>query len=441
MVAAALGSCAARPTLPEWRYPGFDQNHTHVVPVAWRAEWIVEPVAVADLPSGAGSDATLLFADIVAGPEPEIVICGTRSLAIFGESGNLIAERALAEPHRAGLAADYDGDGKEDVYFGTVGAARPVVRIWNGRGDVIYEFGPDDSASDYRSFLPVLLRDGRLYVLARENWPDSPRGLLCYRVPGFQELWDFALPSDPLSMIVQPGRSGSEVFTFSGTARAQGVFQHLGRDRSSASDLDAAVRLFRTNPAGEVVGQHAVTVGGATLAGNAEFLPLGPDPADALLLIHRSAQDPEASTPTALHVLEAETGVAMASYLLGEERLGGIRVVTGPDQARIVLLTATGPASSRLRLMDERLRVLLEADLDRGPAVLGTVLAPSASRTDAMCFFVLTPGALMLYDSSLRGRTVAVSHDATQMLCSATGDRGLIVLLGKELEILRLAVR
>jgi hypothetical protein len=412
-----------------------------VLPARWDDRWVLQPVARMATAVGVQSDpdagTVLLFGDLAGGPGPEVVLFGSGTLLIYTPEGELVVKRIFPTPMQAGLLADYDGDGKADIFVGTAGAARPAISVVNGRGDTIFEYRVPDGAPDYRSFLPVGVERGRLYVLARESWPDSPRGLLCYRVPGFETVWEFALPSTPLGVAVQRRRDGSAVFTFSGSAPAQGVFQRLGKYLGPAGTLDAEVRLFRADADGEVVDKAAVTVDGRTLAGTATFMPLEDDPDGRILMVHRPAQDPDYATPAVLYLIDPASAASVAAYPLGAERLAGLRVVPTKQGPRIILLTDAPGGESLLRLLDGDLRVLAQAAIAAGSARLGTVLMPPAKEEDGIRFFVFAPGDLWLYDASLGCRVVAAADGITQMVTSVSADGGWVVLLGRELRTFR----
>lgn len=270
-----------------------------------------------DLPPLSGTNTLLATGDVLGTEEPEIVVADTSSVCVFSLQGKPITQRTYKDKNiRPAFLYDADRDGKLDILCGSTSSGDLSIRMINGFGNVVRKFSVSSEEKTYTSLLPRFVYNGSLFVVAKEGWIDSPRGVLAFTFPDFSTRWLFSLPSNPVELCVRFTEKGDEVLTISHITRHTGMYPRLGTFDHKLKPGDASIRLFQTNSAGDIINYRQIMPAKnhiwnrnpeysgegiknitfqAPLAGIGLFYPLGTSCTDPFILIQNVFEDDPAA--------------------------------------------------------------------------------------------------------------------------------------------------
>lgn len=195
----------------------------------------------------------LFIGDMLGSDKWEVLLFDGEHLRTYSLEGNLLSS-SVPSPNNLipGVFSDYDGDGKEDLFFGSQIDKGAKIRIYNGLGRSIGGFTESELAEGIGRFIPLRFEGDRLYVLADEHWPHAPRGMIAYRLPDFKRQWFFTLPQRPLGFM-SFGTSADPRYVFSMESLESATFLDIGTHSARSRYGDDKICLTVTNPRGTVI--------------------------------------------------------------------------------------------------------------------------------------------------------------------------------------------
>lgn len=439
--AAAFVACDGGGAEP-WRYTGFDANHSHSYPIAWRDTWTVREERRFPHPNeGRGM---VLAGDVRGSAAPELLFADDRHVTVLSLAGKQIDRFAMpVVPAAPGFLFHADRDGKLDLAVGSANQAEPTFFATNGLGRSVHQYSIDETARDYRSLIPVVRSQDEIYLMTREHWVDSPRGFIRYSLESRTEAWEYRIPGNPIDLRVDD-TSHSRTFLVSYTTRPTGHARVIGTAHEPAdAGIDALVRLIRFDESGHTQAASLVNVRGEPLAGNAHLYPVPGMPGSALLR-HDQIAYADAAGPADFvdfHLLpvtdegEARTE-AQYSHRFHAAAFVDFRLLEVDGEALlVVLLRRDGETVLELRDLEFALRGEVPVPSNATEPRLGTVLSdPSGS--EAPSFFVLAGPSLLRYGADLELLDRFDSPGAKTMLVSLDEEGGTVVLVGDTVRIM-----
>lgn len=215
-------------------------------------------------------------ADFLGSSRAETAVLGKGVVRIYSPRGRLLSSFTLSDgAYLPVLVHDYDGDGKKDFYFGTSRAPRPKIAVYSGLGRRIGQVVLTDHQFDGSVFLPAAVSGDRLYAVSRESWPDRPRGIFSFQLPGMELLWFFHLPVLPVGVSVQKRNDGDEILIVNHQTIATSLWRYLGKDQEFVDNSDITLQMIALDREGNLV-NHGELAGesGERFTGTVHFFPL-----------------------------------------------------------------------------------------------------------------------------------------------------------------------
>ena len=467
-----LAGCSAS-EMPAWRHPGFDPNGTNTYPVAWNPDWKATRVAAVGRPVYTpGGETSAFLGDVWGSAEPELVLADHADLSVLDMDGRLLGRFPFPVDRAApAFLNDIDADGKLDLVAGSVEETEPSFFVMNGAGKTIHHYLVEETSRDYRSFKPRFVRGNALYIMAQENWVDSPRGFIRYSLPDGREDWEFHIPGDPQDLRIRESLDGTARFVTSYLTRPTGYGLFLGIDRiRMEAGSDAEAHLIQFDEAGRTLTAEPIRPGEEVLRGDLDMYPLPSHAAADFFMLRRPvAEIGIDADPTAvdLFMLQAAGREASRPEITGSRRVSGgnfrgVRHLETREGLRTALLWRSEKGVV-LELLDEELRSLVrtavpgtavgmpsagsdgaasvalsaDAPIEEPHVGFGPVLdLPGDNRAPAL--FVFAGDELLLYDHTLSRHPVLTTEGGRRLLLTANRDGGLLVTLGDRVEIWRL---
>lgn len=410
----------------------------------------------------------LFTGDVYGNTAPEIIITDRTSFSVFTAGGEPLSETEIPEKTLApSFLYDYDRDGKLDLLCGSTSSENIAVTVLNGCGSIIQQLGLSLEENAYSSIYPQFISADTLYCTVKGIWADSPRGAVALELPNFDEKWTFFIPSDPIKISMQYTAAGDELFTISHITLHTGRFSHIGTGEKRLKPGDNSIRLFRTNPAGEVLCCSELLYGAGhryhpyvypamgnstgppetafppvrsaetPLPGRGEFFALGPDAADSLLLVQTIFEDDPAAPYFYLHLVDgtAENISATTGPFPGSfkelQLLPEIVILWKPKRQE-----GGGPDIHRIDLLSLELQPVRGKQLPGSTACLGPVLA--AEEPGSVRFFAAAGDSLFLFDGELNVQSQWPADSPVQLGKLTSGGEDYLAAAGGSLEVWRL---
>lgn len=353
---------------------------------------------------------------------------------------------------------DFDGDGKQDMLFGSISSENLTITAVNGCGDVIAGYDIKDQNQSYSAVLPQCIHDNVLYSIVREGWPNSPRGLLSQNLPQFNEKWTFMIPSDPMKLSYHFSSSGQPIFTISHITRDTGMFRRIGIDPVYIFHGDMSIRLFQTDSEGTILCSEELRFApdhqynriaalpenmetvypGAPMPGRGEFFPLGSGSADPFLLVQNVFENDGRAPYFFIHLLERQSAGITVSCGPFPGFYRDLRIIpddgSGNYPFHFIILSESAETAWRLDLLSPDLTPLQKHRFESSSACLGPV-TPAKSDPGRSFFFFADSGALYLYDFLFTKLDSWPSDTPREINYIEDDDKQLLVSAGKSLEI------
>ncbi len=195
----------------------------------------------------------LYIGDMLGSDKWEVLLFTGERLRTYSLGGVLLSSSAPSLNNLIpGVFSDYDGDGKQDLFFGSHTEKGAQIRVYNGLGRSIGGFTESEQADGIGRFIPLRSEGDRLYVLADENWPHAPRGMIAYQLPDFKRQWFFTLPQRPLGFM-SFGTSSDPRYVFSMESLESATFLDIGTHSERSRYGDDEICLTVTNRRGTVI--------------------------------------------------------------------------------------------------------------------------------------------------------------------------------------------
>lgn len=446
-IAVGAVSCDGGPVTAEWRYPGGDVEGGNTYPAA--IERFGEPEMIAHRPLVLSDDRPeavpeLLVGDLRGADGPEVVVVLAHRASAFSLHGRALFEREFDGPVTAGFLKDYDGDGKSDLFLGTTGGALPTLRILNGAGVQLLARRDRRHDRDYRVFVPLAYDDGLLFILGRQRWAYSIRGIAAYQLPEFEADWEFVVPFEPLGVAAAPEATSADWrYAISNMTLGQGVFLEIGTDGSPGWGLDSANHLVLVGPNGEMAGLELILWDGERLRGAVEFLGRGFAARGKLLAVHTGTVGEDAGAAAepvvSLLVVDVRTGRVNASARFPGLDAVHVRIVHAMTPEPEVIVLGRRGRAWRLMRLDASLHPLQVVAIDGASLFLGPVLTYATETEDR--FFLAADDELMLMDLSFTAVLQIPIKPASRMVYVERERDAVLLLAGDHLQVFSVPAR
>lgn len=323
------------------------------------------------------SDAlSLVVADVLGNRSPEILAIGRSGVTVYDSAGRLRRQFALPAANLVfGTYADIDGDGKDDLLFGSRDAAPTRVLAMNGAGNPVFHSVVEDVALTFRELVPTAIGDGVVYAYARPSWPRSPRGVVAFNLHDSALRWVSYTPADPIAVALVTDHAGMRRIVVSSSSTAYGTFTGLGPARRAMPGMDAQARLYVLDLDGEPSGTAPTLFPKELVAaaddGDPRFLPAGgvtnfvemiADSAHALVYYTPADEIPPAVHHVAAPVLvkvEITDGSVQASFRPAQGTIRAVAPWTHSENALAAVLVEDQSAFTVV-LIDAELRAVVE---------------------------------------------------------------------------------
>ncbi len=411
-----------------------------------------EKISTRPLPGG-GSP-RLFIGDVHGTETPEILVTGHSGLSVFDFRGRLLTESTFTDKSLdPGFLYDYDRDGKLDIVYGSTASDNLAVTVVNGCGNIIYRSRLPEQV--YASVHPQFISHHTFFIVAREGWNTSPRGIIAADLPDLSVKWTFVLPSDPIKLSRQHSPEGEEIYTISHRTRHTGKYLYLGTEGRRLKPGDNSIRLFRTNPKGEIIDYRELLSGpehtyhpfrGVSLPavpplpGKGDFFPLGPN-SDAPLLLIQTVLEDEPNVPFFyLHLVGPDTAEISRSIGPFFGAFEDLRLVPAAGSSRrFLILWEQQRKQHRIDLFSSNLRHRGGKTFSGDTACLGPVLVPeTADGTGTPRFIAADGDRLLLLDSSLAEQKAWTADSPRRLKMLTTDTASFLAAAGNSLEIWRL---
>lgn len=405
----------------------------------------------------------LFIADVRGDREPEVVVVGKTGISIAKPHAETTSAPIRLEDRIVhALMSDVNSDGKADVLIGAKDDI-PTLLAYDGRRHKVFDYVASRPAEAFSAALPVGVHDGDVFVILREEWTRSARGLTRVNGRTGEQRWFFRIPTGVLYAV--PAASGDGL-VISNQTQTNGEYKKFGIHAEERYGYDAVVQLLVVNEKGDVtVDCVAETVHG-TLDGTAWIVPLS---GDRYLLYH--APEPTADAPaTGLYIVDAamcagegqprgdragntqantlpipglehinqtvvyvtEAGRARSATAGGPEGSGSKAKVAG-----YLLVHAGDGVPSRLVLFgvnfEGRLQHIAETQVPGSHVLIGPAIYTDGG-TSSVRFIVASEHQVAAYDQDLRmtDRLAGIVHP-TAIGLATTEDRWMLAVAGEAL--------
>ncbi|MFW5643905.1 MAG: hypothetical protein ACOCYQ_07730 [Alkalispirochaeta sp.] len=231
-----------------------------------------------DLPAyepGSFEGHTLVAADLLGTTAPELAVIGSSTAKFFHADGDFLRSIELDDDSLVfGMTADVDGDGKQDLLFGSSGAPRPRIVGMNGSGTTVLESVVTDLTLTFREMIPAAFREDTVYAVATPTWPRSPRGIVAVDGVSGGIRWVSFIPAEPLGLHMYPDEDDVLSLFVSSATTGTGTFSWLGLERRGLAGKDATISTYRLTDSGEIEHTRELRFPAAAFGAPGEPLPV-----------------------------------------------------------------------------------------------------------------------------------------------------------------------